>query len=149
MASRSVNAIHKLHAVTLIRSRIGRPWWEKRTLKSLKLEKLNQTIVHKNTPSVNGRLKMVKSLVKVTPIELDEEKLEDVLAAFEGINLEEVKIDGNLRCKQFLDATGKFDILEFLDFHKNELLKLEKKPKETLIMEATAKKIKVGKSKKC
>lgn len=58
----------KLHAVTLIRSGIGRPYWEKPTLDALGLTKLHQTIVHKNTPSVNGMLRSVKDLVTVRPV---------------------------------------------------------------------------------
>lgn len=140
---------HKLHAVTLIRSGIGRPWWEKRTLRALKLRKLNETVVHKNTPTVNGRLNIVKSLIQVTPINCDEASVTDALKAFEGVNMEEVVADRNLRCKEFLDSTGNFNIDEFIDYHQKELVKLEKKSKETLILEATAKKKKVGKSKKC
>lgn len=148
MASRAQNFVHKLHAVTLVRSAIRRPWWEKRTLKSLKLQKLNQTVVHKNIPSVNGRLNIVKTLVHITPIVLDEENLEETLEMFEGINMEEVEFTNNIRCKQFLDAAGNFNISEFLHYHKNELTQLERKTKETLILEATARKRKVGKSKK-
>ena len=149
MASRGLNVAHKLHAVTLIRSGIGRPWWEKRTLKVLKLERLNQTVIHKNSPSVNGLLKVVKSLIQVEPVVLDEENLEEALRSFKGVKMEEVETDGNLRCAQFLDSRGNFDIREFLKLHNNELMRLEKKSKETIIMEATAKKRKVGKSKKC
>lgn len=58
----------KLHAVTLIRSGIGRPFWERRTLDALGLTKLHQTIVHKNTPSINGMLRSVKDLVAVRPV---------------------------------------------------------------------------------
>ena len=149
MASRGATAAHKLHAVTLIRSGIGRPWWEKRTLRALKLERLNQTVVHKNIPSVNGQLKLVKTLVQVRPVVVNEDHLEAALKKFEGISTEEVEISANLRCAQFLDSAGKFDIHEFLKFHSSELINLEKKSKETLILEATAKKRKVGKSKKC
>lgn len=60
----------KLYAVTLIRSGIGRPYWEKRTLKALRLTKLNKTIIHKSSPSVNGMLLNVKKLIDVKPIAL-------------------------------------------------------------------------------
>ena len=149
MASRGASAIHKLHAVTLIRSGIGRPWWEKRTLRALKLERLNQTVIHKNTPTVNGQLKIVKGLIQVKPVVINEENVLEELKAFEGVNMEEVDIDNNLRCTQFLDSAGKFDIHGFLNFHNGKLMGLEKKSKEMIIMEATAKKRKVGKSKKC
>ena len=57
-----------LHAVTLIRSGIGRPHWQKRTLKALHLTKMHKTVIHKNTPSVNGMLASVKELIKVQPV---------------------------------------------------------------------------------
>ena len=60
--------IPKLHAVTLIRSGIGRPYWQKRTLEALNLTKMHKTVIHKNIPSVNGMLASVKELIKVQPI---------------------------------------------------------------------------------
>ena len=66
MAARK--AMPKLHAVTLIRSGINRPYWQKRTLEALDLTKLHKTIIHKNTPSVNAMLMSVKELIKVQPI---------------------------------------------------------------------------------
>ena len=66
MASRGLPS--KLHAVTLIRSGIGRPHWQKRTLEALGLTKLHKTIIHKNTPSVNGMLASVKELIKIEPV---------------------------------------------------------------------------------
>lgn len=72
MASRKAGGklVHKLHAVTLIRSGIGRPYWEKRTLEALGLTKLHKTMIHKNIPSVNGMLLSVKELINVRPIVL-------------------------------------------------------------------------------
>ena len=66
MASRRLPS--KLHAVTLIRSGIGRPYWQKRTLEALGLTKLHKTVIHKNAPSVNGMLASVKELIKVQPV---------------------------------------------------------------------------------
>lgn len=62
--------IPKLHAVTLIRSGIGRPYWEKKTLIALKLTKMHKTVIHKNTPTMNGHLASVKDLIKVQPVVL-------------------------------------------------------------------------------
>lgn len=62
--------IPKLHAVTLIRSGIGRPHWEKKTLKVLKLTKMHKTVIHKNTPTMNGHLASVKDLIQVRPVVL-------------------------------------------------------------------------------
>ena len=58
----------RLHAVTLIRSGIRQPYWEKRTLDALGLTKMHKTIYHKNTPSVNGLIRAVKHLVEVKPL---------------------------------------------------------------------------------
>ena len=66
MASRQ--AAHKLHVVTLKRSGISRPYWQKRTLEALGLTKLQKSVVHKNTPSVNGMLASVKELIDVKPL---------------------------------------------------------------------------------
>lgn len=72
MASRKAGdkVLHQLHAVTLIRSGIGRPYWQKRTLEALGLTKLHKTMIHKNIPSVNGMLLSVKELIKVRPVVL-------------------------------------------------------------------------------
>lgn len=66
MASRQ--AAHKLHLVTLKRSGINRPYWQKRTLQALGLTKLHRSVVHKNAPSVNGMLASVKELIDVKPL---------------------------------------------------------------------------------
>ena len=68
MASSKAVEVPKLFAITLIRSGIRQPYWEKRTLKALGLTKLHKTVVHKNTPSVNGQLNSVKHLISITPI---------------------------------------------------------------------------------
>lgn len=61
-------AVPKLLAVTLIRSGIGKPYWQKRTLKALGLVKMHKMIVHKNAPSVVGMLSSVKDLIQVRPV---------------------------------------------------------------------------------
>lgn len=61
-------AVPKLLAVTLIRSGISKPYWQKRTLKALGLVKMHKTIIHKNTPSVTGMLSSVKELIQVRPV---------------------------------------------------------------------------------
>ena len=60
--------VSKLHAVTLIRSGIGCPYWRKRTLKALKLTKMHKTVIHKNCPSMNAHLASVKEFIKVQPV---------------------------------------------------------------------------------
>ncbi|XP_061482862.1 large ribosomal subunit protein uL30m isoform X2 [Rhineura floridana] len=61
---------HKLHLVTRIRSGIRRPYWEKELLKSLGLEKRYEARVHKNIPSVNKKLKVIKHLISIKPLKL-------------------------------------------------------------------------------
>ena len=39
-----------------------------KTLEILKLTKMHKTVIHKNTPSVNGMLASIKELIKVQPI---------------------------------------------------------------------------------
>lgn len=70
MAAREAcsKVVHKLHAVTLIKSGIRQPWWEKRTLKALGLTKLHKVVIHKNTPAVNGLLRSVKHLIDIRPV---------------------------------------------------------------------------------
>jgi large subunit ribosomal protein L30 len=52
--------------VTLVKSAIGRPERQKRTLISLGLRKLNQTIEHDATPTIVGMVNKVQHLVSVT-----------------------------------------------------------------------------------
>ena len=52
--------------VTLVKSAIGRPERQKRTLVSLGLKKLNQTIEHDATPTIIGMVNKVQHLVSVT-----------------------------------------------------------------------------------
>ena len=58
----------KLFAVTLIRSRISRPWWQRKTLDALGLKRIRQTMIHKNTPSVCGLLNKVKEMIDIKPV---------------------------------------------------------------------------------
>ncbi|XP_019380590.1 PREDICTED: 39S ribosomal protein L30, mitochondrial [Gavialis gangeticus] len=61
---------HKLHLVTRIRSVIGRPYWEKKIVKDFGLVKAHQPKVHKNIPSVNSKLRVIKHLIRVQPLKL-------------------------------------------------------------------------------
>ena len=49
-----------------IQSRIGAPEVQKRTLDSLGLKKMNQTVVKEDTPSIRGMVERVHHLVEVT-----------------------------------------------------------------------------------
>ncbi|XP_066543111.1 39S ribosomal protein L30, mitochondrial [Hoplias malabaricus] len=61
---------HKLHIVTRVKSTMRRPYWEKKVVKSLGLMKAHEPRVHKNTPSVNNQLKIIKHLVRIEPLKL-------------------------------------------------------------------------------
>lgn len=51
--------------VTLVRSGIGNLESQKRTLQSLGLRRLNQTVLHNDTAPIRGMIGKVKHLVKV------------------------------------------------------------------------------------
>ncbi|NXK58773.1 RM30 protein, partial [Sylvietta virens] len=61
---------HKIHVITRIKSVIGRPYWEKKIIRDLGLDKAHQPRLHKNIPSVNSRLKVVKHLIRIKPLKL-------------------------------------------------------------------------------
>ena len=52
-----------------VKSRIGRPERQKRTLDALGLHKLNRTVVHEDTPDIMGMVNAVRHLVTVTKVE--------------------------------------------------------------------------------
>jgi large subunit ribosomal protein L30 len=54
--------------VTQIKSKIGRPERQKRTLAALGLKKMHQSIEHEATPQILGMVNAVKHLVKVEEI---------------------------------------------------------------------------------
>lgn len=54
--------------VTQVKSKIGRPERQKKTLLALGLKKMNQSIEHEATPQVMGMVNAVKHLVKVEEI---------------------------------------------------------------------------------
>ncbi|KAK1797740.1 hypothetical protein P4O66_007928 [Electrophorus voltai] len=64
---------HKLHIVTRVKSTARRPYWEKKVVKSLGLLKSHEPRVHKNTPSVNRQLKIIKHLVMIQPLKLPDQ----------------------------------------------------------------------------
>ncbi len=52
--------------ITQIKSRIGAPAVQKRTLDALGLKKMHHSVVKEDTPSVMGMVKAVHHLVEVT-----------------------------------------------------------------------------------
>lgn len=118
MASKGRAVVHKLHAVTQVRSFIGRPWWEKRTIKALGLGRLHQTVIHKNTTTINGTLRSVKHLLDIKPITItNEEPSEEQRNGDEGL---------------FLRQNGQFHLNKFQKFlednpNMEEFIKKRKK----------------------
>ena len=55
--------------ITQIRSGIGRPLRQKRTLEALGIRKLQHSVEHEATPQILGMVSKVKHLVKVEEIE--------------------------------------------------------------------------------
>ena len=105
-------AVPMLHAVTLIRSGIGRPHWQKNTLKALKLTKLHKTVIHKNSPSVNGMLASVKELIKVQPVVFRT----DIENSPSG---EQMLLDN---AEFFVDEKELSDVIEIPELHKSTML---------------------------
>ena len=54
--------------VTQIRSPIGRPSDQEKTLIGLGLNKLHRSRIHDNTSSIRGMLRKVKHLIRIEPI---------------------------------------------------------------------------------
>uniref|UniRef100_A0A8B9M2N0 Large ribosomal subunit protein uL30m n=1 Tax=Accipiter nisus TaxID=211598 RepID=A0A8B9M2N0_9AVES len=80
---------HKIHVITRIKSVVGRPYWEKKIIKDLGLNKAHQPRLHKNIPSVNSRLKVVKHLIRIQPLKLPyglptEEEMSDTFLTSNG-----------------------------------------------------------------
>lgn len=51
--------------ITLKRSLIGRPERQRRTVQTLGLRKLHQTVVHQDNPAIRGMVNQVSHLVEV------------------------------------------------------------------------------------
>ena len=57
--------------ITLVRSTIGRPSVQGRTVKALGLRKLNSVVVRPNNPSIRGMVNSISHLVKVEELSGD------------------------------------------------------------------------------
>lgn len=55
--------------VTLVRSGIGRPESQKRTLRGLGLTRMHRTVVLEDSAEVRGMIRKVSHLVRVSPLE--------------------------------------------------------------------------------
>ena len=52
--------------VTMVKSRIGRPEKHRLVLQGLGLNKLNKSVILKNTPEIRGMINKIAHMVKVT-----------------------------------------------------------------------------------
>jgi len=57
--------MEKQISITWVKSTIGYPQGQRKTLKSLGFKRLNQTILHKDSPSIRGMIFKVSHLVKI------------------------------------------------------------------------------------
>lgn len=55
--------------ITLTRSLIGRPETQRKTVNTLGLRKIRQTVVHQDNPAIRGMVNQVNHLVEVKEIE--------------------------------------------------------------------------------
>ena len=55
-------------SITLVRSVIGNKADQRRTVESLGLRRIHQTVVHTDTPSIRGMVHKVRHLVSVEPV---------------------------------------------------------------------------------
>jgi len=60
--------------ITQVRSSIGRPGIQGRTLRALGIRKMNQTVVHRDTPQIKGMIFKVQHLVRVEELGAEEEQ---------------------------------------------------------------------------
>jgi large subunit ribosomal protein L30 len=57
--------------ITLKRSLIGRPEKHRRIIRALGLRKVNQTVIHNDTPSIRGMINKTSHLLEVVEEEAD------------------------------------------------------------------------------
>jgi large subunit ribosomal protein L30 len=55
----------KMISITLCKSGIGRPPKHRRTLQSLRLTKMNRTVIRQDTPELRGMIRQIAHLVEV------------------------------------------------------------------------------------
>jgi large subunit ribosomal protein L30 len=67
-----VSTEEKMLRITLVRSPIGRPAVQRRTVRALGLKRMNHSVVQKSTPEINGMISRISHLVTVEPCEKEE-----------------------------------------------------------------------------
>lgn len=64
-----MSAKEKKLRITLVRSPIGRPPVQRRTVRALGLKRMHHTVVQKDTPEISGMIDRVRHLVTVEPLD--------------------------------------------------------------------------------
>lgn len=59
--------------ITLVKSYIGRPEKHRKVLRGMGLQKLNRTVLLKDTPEIRGMINKVSHLLSVEAIEVSEQ----------------------------------------------------------------------------
>jgi len=59
----------KMLRITLVRSPIGRPPVQRKTVRALGLKRMNHSVVQKDTPEIKGMINRISHLVAVEPWE--------------------------------------------------------------------------------
>jgi large subunit ribosomal protein L30 len=54
--------------IKLVRSVIGRPWDQERTVRSLGIRRMHQTVVRPDNPSIRGMVTKIRHLVEVEEV---------------------------------------------------------------------------------
>ena len=54
--------------ITLVRSTIGRPWDQERTVRALGIRRMHQTVLRPDNPSIRGMVTKVRHLVEVEEV---------------------------------------------------------------------------------
>ncbi|RJP27880.1 MAG: 50S ribosomal protein L30 [Actinobacteria bacterium] len=64
-----MSAEERMLRITLVRSPIGRPPMQRKTVRALGLKKMNHSVVQKETPEIKGMINRIGHLVAVEPWE--------------------------------------------------------------------------------
>ena len=64
-----MSAQEKMLRITLVRSPIGRPPVQRKTVRALGLKRMNHTVLQKETPEIKGMIGRVSHLVVVESME--------------------------------------------------------------------------------
>jgi len=59
--------------ITQIRSTIGRPKGQEKTLRALGIRRMNHTVVHRDTPQIRGMVFKIQHLLKLEELGADED----------------------------------------------------------------------------